>query len=70
MKKQYTIAHLSDLHLTSDSEGRRKEDKKRNMNANLVRILSHSSVQDADLMIVTGDILLYSCLLQANYFSS
>ncbi len=37
------------------SEGRRKENKKRNMNANLVRILNHSSVQDADL-VVTGDI--------------
>ncbi len=56
MKKQYTIAHLSDLHLTGNSEGRRKEDKKRNMNANLVRILNHSFVQDTDLVVVTGDI--------------
>jgi 3',5'-cyclic AMP phosphodiesterase CpdA len=56
MKKQYTIAHLSDLHLTSNSEGRRKEDKKHNMNANLVCLLNDTPVQEADLVVVTGDI--------------
>ncbi len=70
MKKQYTIAHLSDLHLTSNSEGRRKEDKKRNMNANFVRILNHSSVQNADLVVVTGDITDRGELAAWNHFWS
>ena len=70
MKKQYTIAHLSDLHLTGNSEGRRKEDKKRNMNANLVRILNHSSVQEADLVVVTGDITDKGELTAWNHFWS
>ncbi len=70
MRKQYTIAHLSDLHLTGNSEGRRKEDKKRNMNANLARILNQSSVQDADLVVVTGDITDRGELAAWNYFWS
>jgi predicted phosphodiesterase len=70
MKKQYTIAHLSDLHLTINNEEKRKEDKKRNMNTNLVRILNHSSVQDADLVVVTGDITDKGELTAWNYFWS
>ena len=50
------IAHLSDLHLTATDDGRRKEDRARNMNANLCRILHHSGVRDADLVVVTGDV--------------
>ncbi len=70
MRKQYTIAHLSDLHLTINNEEKRKEDKKRNMNANLVRILNHSSVQEADLVVVTGDITDKGELTAWNYFWS
>lgn len=51
-----SIAHLSDLHLTATDDGRRKEDRARHMNANLYRLLRHGPIQDADLVLVTGDI--------------
>jgi 3',5'-cyclic AMP phosphodiesterase CpdA len=51
-----TIAHLSDLHLTATVDGRRKEDRARNMNANLGRLLHHAPVQEADVVLITGDI--------------
>ena len=50
------IAHLSDLHLTATDDGRRKEDGARNMNANLCRLLHHAPIQEADLVVITGDI--------------
>jgi len=50
------IAHLSDLHLTATDDGRRKEDRAQNMNANLCRLLHHAPIQEADLVVVTGDI--------------
>lgn len=56
MKKFHTIAHLSDLHLTAVSEGRRKEDRAQHMNANLARLLHHEPVQNADLVLITGDV--------------
>jgi len=52
----WTIAHLSDLHLTAAPDGRRKEDRARNMNANLVRLLAQEPVRQADLVVVTGDV--------------
>ncbi len=70
MKKKHTIAHLSDLHLTSNNEEKRKEDNKHNMNYNLVRILKHSSVQDADVVVITGDITDKGELAAWNYFWS
>ena len=51
-----SIAHLSDLHLTATDDGRRKEDRARNMNANLSRLLRHSAIQEANLVLVTGDV--------------
>jgi hypothetical protein len=51
-----SIAHLSDLHLTATDDGRRKEDRARHMNANLDRLLRHGPIQDADLVLITGDI--------------
>jgi len=50
------VAHISDLHLTATDDGRRKEDRAQNMNANLCRILRHTPLQEADLVVVTGDI--------------
>ncbi len=50
------IAHLSDLHLTATDDGRRKEDRARNMNANLCRLLHHAPIQEAELVAVTGDV--------------
>ncbi len=70
MKKQHTIAHLSDLHLTGNNEEKRNEDNERNMNYNLVSILNHSSVQEADLVVVTGDITDKGELSAWNYFWS
>jgi len=55
-RKTISIAHLSDLHLTATADGRRKEDRARNMNANLARLLHHRPVQEADLIIITGDV--------------
>ena len=51
-----SIAHLSDLHLTATADGSRKEDRARNMNANLARLLHHETVNNADLIIITGDV--------------
>lgn len=51
-----SIAHLSDLHLTSTADGCRKEDRARGMNANLARLLSYDLVRNADLVIITGDV--------------
>ena len=51
-----SIAHLSDLHLTATDDGRRKEDRARHMNANLSRLLRHSAIQEANLVLVTGDV--------------
>jgi 3',5'-cyclic AMP phosphodiesterase CpdA len=51
-----SIAHLSDLHLTATDDGRRKEDRARHMNANLLRLLRHGPIQEADLVLITGDI--------------
>ena len=56
VKKSHTIAHLSDLHLTALEDGRRKEDRAQYMNANLSRLLHHEPVQNADLILITGDI--------------
>jgi len=50
------IAHLSDLHLTATDDGRRKEDRARHMNANLFRLLRHGPIQEAELVLITGDI--------------
>jgi 3',5'-cyclic AMP phosphodiesterase CpdA len=52
----FSIAHLSDLHLTATDGGRRKEDRARGMNANLARILTQPVVQEADLVLITGDV--------------
>jgi DNA repair exonuclease SbcCD nuclease subunit len=52
----HTIAHLSDLHLTATADGRRTEDRSRNMNANLVRLLDQEPVRRADLVLITGDV--------------
>lgn len=51
-----TIAHLSDLHLTANDNGRRIEDRARNMNANLRRLLHHEPLRTADVIVMTGDI--------------
>jgi 3',5'-cyclic AMP phosphodiesterase CpdA len=51
-----SIAHLSDLHLTATADGCRKEDRARNMNANLARILDNEPVRNADLIVITGDV--------------
>ena len=51
-----SIAHLSDLHLTATDDGRRKEDRARHMNANLFRLLRHGPIQEAELVLITGDI--------------
>ena len=56
MTQAWTIAHLSDLHLTAAADGRRKEDRARNMNANLVRLLAQQPVRQADLVVVSGDV--------------
>lgn len=56
MPKSFSIAHLSDLHLTATDDAGRKEDRARGMNANLGRLLAHPPVQDADLVLVTGDV--------------
>lgn len=56
MKKSFSIAHLSDLHLTATGDGRRKEDRARGMNANLGRLLAHPPVREADLVLITGDV--------------
>jgi 3',5'-cyclic AMP phosphodiesterase CpdA len=56
MKKTLSIAHLSDLHLTTTDGGRRKQDGARGMNANLDRILTQPVVREADLVLITGDI--------------
>jgi 3',5'-cyclic AMP phosphodiesterase CpdA len=55
-KEVVSIAHISDLHLTATAEGCRKEDRARNMNANLVRLLDHDPLRNADLIVVTGDV--------------
>jgi 3',5'-cyclic AMP phosphodiesterase CpdA len=51
-----SIAHLSDLHLTATDGGRRKEDRARHMNANLRRLLRHPPIQEAELVLITGDV--------------
>lgn len=51
-----SMAHLSDLHLTATDDGRRKEDRARHMNANLFRLLRHGPIQEAELVLITGDI--------------
>ncbi len=56
MSDVHTIAHLSDLHLTATPDGRRTEDRARNMNANLVRLLDQEPVRRADLVLITGDV--------------
>ncbi|MCJ7755536.1 MAG: metallophosphoesterase [Thermoanaerobaculales bacterium] len=56
MGNSLSIAHLSDLHLTATDGGRRKEDRAHGMNANLGRLLTHPSVQEADLVLITGDV--------------
>ncbi len=56
MSKNLRIAHLSDLHLTATESGRRKEDRARNMNVNLCRLLRHAPVTEADLVLITGDV--------------
>jgi 3',5'-cyclic AMP phosphodiesterase CpdA len=56
MKKTLSIAHLSDLHLTTTDGGRRKQDGAREMNANFGRILTQPVVREADLVLITGDI--------------
>jgi 3',5'-cyclic AMP phosphodiesterase CpdA len=56
MGNSLSIAHLSDLHLTATDGGRRKEDRARGMNANLGRLLAHPTVQEADLVLITGDV--------------
>jgi len=57
LKKQrrdfVSIAHLSDLHLTTTGDGRRKEDRARGMNANLARLLVHDPIRTADVVIIT-----------------
>ena len=56
MRQSLSIAHLSDLHLTATSNGRRKEDGARGMNANLGRLLDQQAVREADLVLITGDV--------------
>lgn len=56
MTRPWTIAHLSDLHLTVNHDGHRIEDRARGMNANLERLLHQEAVRNADLVLVTGDI--------------
>jgi 3',5'-cyclic AMP phosphodiesterase CpdA len=56
LKTSLSIAHLSDVHLTATAGGRRKEDRARDVNAKLGRLLQHQPVQEADLLLITGDI--------------
>ena len=56
----YRIAHVSDLHLTPDDDDARSEPKLfgalRGMNAAFRRIAKAQPVQQADLVLVTGDV--------------
>jgi hypothetical protein len=56
----YQIAHLSDLHLTADPNGRRFEPKWNGqlagMNNAFRHVLGSAPVQNSDLILVTGDV--------------
>ncbi len=56
----FRIAHLSDLHLTSNDNGVRTETKVfkalRGMNAAFRKVLADPRVQGCDLVLVTGDV--------------
>ena len=56
----YTIAHLSDLHLTGDERAPRSEPRLfgalRGMNAAFRRLVRAPALQTADLVLVTGDV--------------
>jgi 3',5'-cyclic AMP phosphodiesterase CpdA len=58
--RPFRIAHLSDLHLTADNADARHEPKLANrltgMNDTFRRIAAAQPIQQADLMLVTGDI--------------
>jgi hypothetical protein len=56
----YTIAHLSDLHLTGDERAPRSEPRLfgalRGMNAAFRALVRAAALQNADLVLVTGDV--------------
>ena len=56
----FTIAHLSDLHLTADERAPRSEPRLfgalRGMNASYRRLVASPAVSLADLVLVTGDV--------------
>jgi 3',5'-cyclic AMP phosphodiesterase CpdA len=58
--KDFKIVHLSDLHLTSSDRASRSEPKLfgslRGMNAAFRKIAKSRTLQEADLILVTGDV--------------
>jgi len=56
----YKIAHLSDLHLTSDDNGTRSEPRifgpLKGMNTAFRQVVSSTAIQGADLILITGDV--------------
>lgn len=58
--KPFRIAHLSDLHLTATDDGRRSEPKLfgalQGMNIAFRGVLGSRAIQQADLLLVTGDV--------------
>lgn len=60
MTGPFTIAHLSDPHLTASPDGRRTEPKftgqLTGMNGAFRRVLESRAVQDSNLLLITGDI--------------
>jgi len=59
-KRRFKIAHLSDLHLTASDKAARSEPRLfgslRGMNAAFRSIVQTKPLQDADLILVTGDV--------------
>ena len=60
MSNVFSIAHLSDLHLTAHPNDRRSEPKFKNrlagMNAACRLVLNSPEVQDCDFVLITGDV--------------
>lgn len=59
--RQYSIAHLSDLHLTAKDDDRRSEPKLhhrrlKGMNDAFRKVLQSSKIRNSDAILVTGDI--------------
>ena len=61
MKKTFKICHLSDLHLTAKDNGRRSEPRLphrrlNGMNEAFRTVLRCPKVQNADSIVITGDV--------------